>query len=120
MIRALPTAKLKANATQFAFHVDNLMSSHVDSKVNDLFLIWLNQRCGKHGAVKATRGKIHDYLGMTFDWSEPGKVKIGMTDYVSSMLDDFSIHMKPEDTAPTPAAENSFERHWRQAGQRTS
>ena len=45
---------------------------------------------------------------MTFDWSEPGKVKIGMTDYVSSMVDDFSVPLKPTDTAPNPAAENLF------------
>ena len=36
------------------FHVDDLMSSHVDSKVNDEFSVWLNKQCGKCGEVKAT------------------------------------------------------------------
>jgi hypothetical protein len=58
------------------FHVDDLMSSHVDIKVNDEFERWLNKMYGAHGAVKVTRGKIHDYLGMTFDFTTPGKVKI--------------------------------------------
>ena len=100
--------KVKGKRHTVRFHVDDLMSSHVDTKVNDLFLIWLNKRYGKHGAVKANRGKIHDYLGMTFDWSKPGKVAIGMTDYVASMVDDFSVPIKPTDTAPTPAADNLF------------
>ncbi len=58
------------------FHVDDLMSSHVDTKVNDKFEIWLNKMYGSHGKVKATRGKVHDYLGMTFDFSQEGKVLV--------------------------------------------
>eukprot|EP00980_Cylindrotheca_fusiformis_P024001 scaffold11319_cov78-Cylindrotheca_fusiformis.AAC.6 len=63
-------------------HVDDVMSSHMYPKVNDKkFLKWMNKSYGKHGKVKATRGKIHDYLGtMTYDFTEPGKVKIGMDD----------------------------------------
>ena len=55
-----------------------------------------------------TRGKIHDYLGMRFDFSEPGKVKVDMIDYVKEMLDDFSESFKPTDSAPSPAADNLF------------
>ena len=54
------------------FHVDDLKSSHVDSRVNDNFLSWLNSKYGKHGEVKATRGKVHDYLGMKFIYGEDG------------------------------------------------
>ena len=90
------------------FHVDDLMASHVDPKVNDKFLKWLNRMYGKYGEVKATRGKIHDYLGMTFDFSQPGKVIIDMIDYISTMVDDFSIKFEPTDTAPTPAADDLF------------
>jgi hypothetical protein len=71
------------------FHVDDLMSSHVDPKVNDEFLIWLNKMYGSVAEVKATRGKIHEYLGMTFDFSEKGKVKIDMIDYMKAMVNDF-------------------------------
>ena len=48
------------------FHLDNLMSSHVDEKVNNKFPVWPNQQCGEHGEVKATRGNAHDHLGMFF------------------------------------------------------
>ena len=90
------------------FHVDDLMSSHVNRKVNDVFLKWLNKKYGKYGAVKATRGKVHDYLGMTFDYSEKGKVKIDMIDYMASMIDDVSSELKPTGTAETPAADDLF------------
>ena len=88
------------------FHVDDLKSSHVDSKVNDKFLKWLNEMYGGHGEVKATRGKIHDYLGMTFDFSEKGIVKVDMIDYMAAMVDDFSTKFEPDDVAPNPAAED--------------
>jgi hypothetical protein len=84
------------------------MSSHVDSKINDKSHKWLNEKYGKFGEVKVTRGKILDYLGMRFDFSEPGKVKVDMIDYVKEMLDDFSEDFKPTDSAPSPAAEDSF------------
>ena len=82
------------------FHVDDLMSSHVDSKINDKFHQWLNKKYGKFGEVKVTRGKIHDYLGMRFDFLEPGKVKVDMIDYVKEMLGDFSESFQPTNSAP--------------------
>ncbi len=91
------------------FHVDDLKSSHVNSKVNDRFLVWLNKMCGSHGEVKATRGKIHDYLGMTFDYSEPGTLTMDMVDYVEKMLEEFSVSFDAKDTAPTPADDDLFE-----------
>ena len=89
-------------------HVDDLMSSHVDPDVNTKFLHWLNKMHGQHGEVKATRGPRHDYLGMIFDFSEKGKVKIDMTDYVTSMVNDFSGNLSPDQTRNTPAAEDLF------------
>jgi hypothetical protein len=89
------------------YHVDDCWSSHVDSRVNDLFLNWLNKKYGNYGEVKATRGKIHEYLGMTFDFTEPGKVKIGMLDYIAEMIDECSVKIGSS-TAPSPAAEDLF------------
>ncbi len=84
------------------------MCSHKDPKVNDDFMNWLNKLYGNHGKVTVTRGDIHDYLGMKFDFSVRGKVMIDMIDYMESMVDDFSIKFKMMDTAPTPAAEDLF------------
>ena len=90
------------------FHVDDLKSSHVAKKVNDDFLKWLNKMYGNYGAVKATRGHIHDYLGMTFDYSEEGKVKIDMIDYMKAMIEDFSVKLGPTDIAATEAPVDLF------------
>ena len=91
------------------FHVDDLMSSHVDPKVNDEFLIWLNQMYGEYSDVKFTRGEIHDFLGVVFDFTEPGKVRVDMIDYVQQMLDDFSVEFSENDKVANPAASNLFD-----------
>ena len=64
------------------FHVDDLLSSHIDPKVNDDFLKWLNEQYDSIKEVTSTRGKIHTYLGMTLDFSVKGKFKVRMDDYV--------------------------------------
>ena len=84
------------------------MSSHKDKRINDRFLKWLNKMYGGYGEVKATCGYEHDYLGMTFDFSEKGKVKIDKRDYIRAMLDNFSTKFKLTDTASTPAPEDLF------------
>jgi hypothetical protein len=37
---------------------------------------------GDHGPVTTTRGNVHDYLGITFDFSVKGKDMIDMIDYI--------------------------------------
>ena len=46
--------------------------------------------------VKVTRGKIHDYLGMTLDYSDTGKLKIDMRDYILSMESEWPYEIKKE------------------------
>ena len=61
--------------------MDDLKSSHVDPKVNDRFLSWLQTTYAndKIGEIKAVRGTKHDYLAMTLDFTTPGVLKIDMT-----------------------------------------
>ena len=74
-----------------------------------LHRFWLNEEFGKEAPLTVTRGKVHDYLGMRImriDYSEPGKVKITMVDYIDSMLEEL-----PEDmggVATTPASNHLF------------
>ena len=56
-----------------------MMSSHINPKVNDDFDEWLQAKYGEHGKVKAHRGKVHDYLGMIFEYEDKGKVKVDMS-----------------------------------------
>ena len=90
------------------FHVDDLMSSHVDKGVNDEFFKWLNEKYGGHGEVKVMRGKTHDYLGMTFDFNTKGKVKMDMNIYVKQMIEEFREKYKLDGVAETPAACDLF------------
>ena len=36
-----------------------------------------------------TQGPLHDYLGMTLDYSVPGQISIDMTHYVKKMVKEF-------------------------------
>ena len=56
-----------ANGEQLTicWHVDNLKSSHINPKVNDEFLQWIEDTFRQLSEVKMTQGLLHDYLGMT-------------------------------------------------------
>ena len=90
------------------FHVDDLMSSHMDPMVNNDFEKWLNMLYGNYGAVKATRGTSHDYLGMRLDFSQTNTVIVDMRAYVAEMIEESMLNLSPKDTDITPAAEDLF------------
>ena len=83
------------------------MSSHIDKKINDEFLIWLNNKYGEHREVMASRGDTHDYLGMAFKFGN-GEVKISMIDYIKNMLKEFPLKFKKGDKAANLAAMDMF------------
>jgi hypothetical protein len=45
--------------------------------------------------VNATRGKIHDYVAMKLNFTEKGKLKLDMVDYVDNMVNDFPEELSP-------------------------
>jgi hypothetical protein len=73
------------------WHIDNVKSSPKDFKVNGRFYEWLESMYGdpKIAPVKATQGKIHEYLAMKLDYSTPGVVKVNMTDCIKGMIKEF-------------------------------
>jgi hypothetical protein len=84
------------------WHVNDLNISHVNDEVNTDIIKKFNDEFGKESPITITRGKVHDYLGMTLDYSEKGKVKIKMLDYVDKMLADLQAEMDGE--SPSPVA----------------
>jgi hypothetical protein len=88
------------------WHVNDLKISHVDPTVVQSLLDLLNGEYGKINPLVTTHGNQHDYLGMTLDYSEDGKVKIIMTDYIEKMLDELPDDMDGE--AGTPASLHLF------------
>jgi len=89
------------------WHVDDLKISHVEQSVLEEVLARLNLRYGKETPLTVTRGDLHEYLGMTIDYSVDGKVAIRMDDYVANLLDETPEDM--EGSASTPAAEHLFQ-----------
>ncbi len=57
-------------------------------------------------AMTVRQGKTHDYLGMTLDFSVPGKFIINMENYIKGVMK----HLPKEfdGTAATPAADRLF------------
>jgi hypothetical protein len=60
------------------------------------------------GAMKVFRGKVHEYIGMTLDFSAPGKVMVTTLDYMKEIVDDFTKQSGGRKTAVTPASEHLF------------
>jgi hypothetical protein len=88
------------------WHVDDLKLSHVKQSVLDDIADKLNSKYGEQAPLVVHCGKIHEYLGMTIDYSEDGKVKFMMHDYVQGILDETPADMAG--FAVTPAASNLF------------
>ena len=89
------------------WHVDDLKISHVDESVVEKVLDMLNERYGKETPITINRGKVHDYLGMTLDYSEAGRVKIRMDDYIERVINEAPDDMSG--TAVSPAANHLFD-----------
>jgi hypothetical protein len=88
------------------WHVDDLKISHAKQDVLEDLINTLNEKYGKLAPLTVTRGTIHDYLGMTLDYSTPGKVSIRMEEYVRDMLADLPDDMGG--VAMTPASDHLF------------
>ena len=59
---------------------------------------------------KWNRGKLHEYLGMTLDYSEKGLVKISMPKYIEECLKNFDeIMPNVKGTKDLAAPQNLFE-----------
>ena len=66
--------------------MDDLKISHEDSAVVDEVITSLGDDYGKMGEMMVKRGKIHEYLGMTLDFSEESKFIVNMEEYIDEIL----------------------------------
>jgi hypothetical protein len=88
------------------WHVHDVKGLHVEQKVLDEIAVQLSKKYRQETPLTVHHGKVHDYLGMTIDYSEDGKVRFSMIDYIDGLLDE-----APEDmagTAVTPTANDLF------------
>ena len=89
-----------------AWHVDDLKVSHQDESALDEFIAMMEEEFGKETPLTIARGPIQEYLGMTLDFTEKGKVIVKMSDYIKNMLKDAPASM--DGHATTPAASHLF------------
>ena len=89
------------------WHVDDLKISHVDPDVVTEIINMVEAEFGKEAPLTKTRGKVHEYFGMTIDYSTDGKVRFSMIDYIQGMLDELPDDKGGENV--TPASNYLFE-----------
>ena len=99
-------ANKTVNGTQMTvtWHVDNLKVSHKDpAEVSKHFLV-MAKIYGP--GITVTRGKVHSYLGMDFNYSMPQSVKVSMIKYVKQIIDNFPEAITS--TSSLPVADHLF------------
>jgi hypothetical protein len=88
------------------WNVDDIKMSHVKKDVLESIITKLSKQYGQDALLMVQRGPIHDYLGMTIDYSEDRKVRFIMADYVKGILDEAPLDM--DGTTASPAANHLF------------
>lgn len=83
-------------------YVDDLMITCADETMLQNVINSLEKR---FKGAKAVKGDIHSYLGMMFDYSTKGEVKITMEGFIQDVLNQHIVKGK----ANTPALTNLFE-----------
>ena len=88
------------------WHVDDLKVSHMDAKEVGTFIQQMEETFGKDTPLSVSRGKTHEYLGMSLDFHSKGEVRIDMEHYIDMMLCNAPKEM--DSTSKTPAAAHLF------------
>ena len=88
--------------TSLVIHVDDMIiTASSKSRVDDV----INQIESIHPGLTKHRGKILNYIGMTFDFNKEGKVKMTMEGFVQDLIEGCKDMLG---TANTPARPNLF------------
>ena len=82
------------------WHVDDLKVSHVDAKEVGKFTHQMEEAFGKETPLSVSRGKTHNYLGMSLDFGNKGEVRISMEHYIDMMLHDAPKEMDGISSTP--------------------
>ena len=98
------TMTINGSTMTVTWHVDDLLSAHIDPVENTKFGVYLATKYGDGLTIK--RGKVHDYLGMDLDFSSDGVAKVGMIKYIRDIENDFPEPLGA--SAATPAADHLF------------
>jgi hypothetical protein len=102
-------ANKMVNGTQMTirWHADDLMMSHVSRDEIMKIVQEIKNIYGKN--LTENIGKVHDYLGMIFDFSFTKKVKVNMWDYLRKVIKEFPDEITR--VCATPAGNYLFKVH---------
>ena len=89
------------------WHVDDLKIFHMDPAEVTAILDLINTDYCTISSLTVTRGRVHEYLGMTIDFSCEGKVKFTMIGYIDNIFQDLPDDMRGH--ANTAASNRLFE-----------
>ena len=70
------------------WHVDDLKISHKDTTVVISIIKSLRTKYGTIMPLSINRGKVHEHLGMTFDYTLKGSVTIIMFDQIDNIIEE--------------------------------
>ena len=101
---------MKGKQHTVRFHVDDILSSHVDSTVNDDFSAWLQKTYREIKDVSTKCGKTHDFLGMELEFLEDGVCHVRQDSHVQDIVDAWPEKFKENNKVTTPAALDLFEK----------
>ena len=103
------------NGKQMAlcWYVDDIKVSQSLTKEVDDMIKWICMmyEClieDGSGTMKVCRGKIHQYIGMTLDFTQPGEVKVTMLPYMQEIISEYTKYSNDSKTAVTPVADHLF------------
>ena len=68
------------------FHADNLKVLHKEKPVLDDFLKDLRDKFGQEDELMKYKGLVHEYLGITINYSIPHKVVFTIFDYLEDII----------------------------------
>jgi hypothetical protein len=85
--------------TTLVIHVDDMMSSYDDKHIDRV----INTIEQLYPGLSKTRGKVFSYIGMSFNFEIPGKVKITMDGFVNDLLKECQdiVGVSPAPEKPT-------------------
>jgi histone deacetylase 1/2 len=93
----------KSHQCTVLIYVDDLMITCCDEGIINSTISSLSKRFDSE--LKVTSGLIHSYLGMEFNFSEKGKVKINMSGYTNDLLNFAGV----QGVISSPAPDHLFQ-----------
>ena len=100
---------IKNKQCTIVFYVDDLKISHRDEEVVINIIEELNKRFGDIMPLSVSRGKVHNYLNITFDYTTKVKLIITMYDYIDGIIKNADQIYKDGSGSATPASDHLYE-----------